>query len=207
MRGIHRSLARRGGGGGGVGAYKRPVTRNFDVPFYINLNKLQNIPASCRLFETRCVAHPQMSKVYSVLDIDLKEITKYFSHAKDLVSVKQPGRIWIITGINQNEIMYWKKHKAQQNRGLTINVMGHNTDVMMSAMASQITSLTIVYLTVYSGTDQRKHQSSVSLAFLRWIHRRPKNSPHKGPVTRKMFPFDDVIMRYFMHVSISINYR
>ena len=70
----------------------------------------------------------------------------------------------------------------------------HYNDVIMSAMASQITSLTIVYSTVYSGADRRKHQSSVSLAFVRGIHRRPVNSPHKGPVTRKMFPFDDVIM-------------
>ena len=64
----------------------------------------------------------------------------------------------------------------------------------MSAMASQITSLTIVYSTVYSGVDQRKHQSSASLAFVRGIHRWPVNSLHKSPVTRKMFPFDDVIM-------------
>ena len=64
----------------------------------------------------------------------------------------------------------------------------------MSAMASQITSLMIVYSTVYSGGDQRKHQSSASLAFVRGIHRWPMNSPHKWPVTRKMFPFDDVIM-------------
>ena len=64
----------------------------------------------------------------------------------------------------------------------------------MGAMASQITSLTIVYSTVHSGADQRKHQSSASLAFVRGIHRSPVNSPHKGPVTRKMFPFDDVIM-------------
>ena len=64
----------------------------------------------------------------------------------------------------------------------------------MSAMASQITSLTIVYSTVYSGADQRKHQSSASLAFVRGIHRGPVNSPHKGRVTWKMFPFDDVIM-------------
>ena len=59
---------------------------------------------------------------------------------------------------------------------------------------SQITSLTIVYSAVYSGEDQRKHQSSASLAFVRGIHRGPVNSPHKWPVTRKMFPFDDVIM-------------
>ena len=66
----------------------------------------------------------------------------------------------------------------------------------MTAMASEITSLTIVYSTVYSGTDQRKHQSSESQAFVRGIHQWPVNSPHKGPVTRKMFPFDDVIMHY-----------
>ena len=54
----------------------------------------------------------------------------------------------------------------------------------------------IVYSTVYSDADQRKHESSVSLAFVRGIHRGPVNSPHKWPVTRKMFPFDDVIMLY-----------
>ena len=64
----------------------------------------------------------------------------------------------------------------------------------MGAVASQITSLTIVYLTVYSGADQRKHQSSASRDFVRGIHRSSGNSPHKGPVTRKMFPFDYVIM-------------
>ena len=65
----------------------------------------------------------------------------------------------------------------------------------MTTLASQITSLTIVYSTVYSGAHQRKHQSSASLAFVRGIHRRPVNSPHKWPVTRKMFPFDNVIMK------------
>ena len=70
----------------------------------------------------------------------------------------------------------------------------HYDDVIMTTMASHITSLTIVYSTVYSGADQRKHQSSASLAFVRGIHRGPVNSPHKRPVTRKTFPFDDVIM-------------
>ena len=64
----------------------------------------------------------------------------------------------------------------------------------MGTMASQITSLTIVYSAVYSGADQTKHQRSMSLAFERGIHRGPVNSPHKWPVTRKIFPFDDVIM-------------
>ena len=80
----------------------------------------------------------------------------------------------------------------------------------MGTIASQITSLTIVHPNVYSGADQRKHQSSASLAFVRRIHRWPVNSPYKWPVTRKMFPFDDVVMhtvrsRYiaviFLHIT------
>ena len=70
----------------------------------------------------------------------------------------------------------------------------HYNDVIMGTIASQITSLTIVYSIVYSDADQRKQQSSASLAFVRGIHRGPVNSPHKRPVTRKMVPFDDVIM-------------
>ena len=81
------------------------------------------------------------------------------------LAVKQPWRLWL-----------------------------HYNDVIMGAIASQITSLTIVYSIVYSGADQRKHQSSASLVFMRGIHRRPVNSPHKWPVTQKIFPFDDVIM-------------
>ena len=65
----------------------------------------------------------------------------------------------------------------------------HYYDLIMGAMASEITSLTIVYSTVHSDADQSKHQSSASLAFVRGIHRSP-------PVTRKMFPFDDVIMTH-----------
>ena len=60
----------------------------------------------------------------------------------------------------------------------------------------------ILYSTVYSGADQRKGQNSTSLALVRGIHRSPVNSPHKGPVTREMFPFDDVIMV----ISCAYNY-
>ena len=70
----------------------------------------------------------------------------------------------------------------------------HYDDVIMTMLESQITSPTVVYSIVYSGVHQRKHQSSASLAFVREIHREPVNFPHKWPVTRKMFPFDDVIM-------------
>ena len=77
----------------------------------------------------------------------------------------------------------------------------HYDDVIMTMLASQITSLTVVYSIVYSGVNQRKHQSSASLAFVREIHRGPVNFPHKWPVTRKMFPFDDVIMPCWLIVN------
>ena len=70
----------------------------------------------------------------------------------------------------------------------------HYSDILVGEMAFQITSLTIVYSTVYSGADQRKHQNSASLAFVYGIHRWQVKSSHKWPVTRKMFPFDDVII-------------
>ena len=99
---------------------------------------------------------------------------------------------WSNSGDNGEIVPYQcttKHSKRDPNRWF------HYGDVIMGAIASQITSRTIVYSTAYSDADQRKQQSSASLAFVRGIHRGPVNSPHKWPVTRKMFPFDDVIMR------------
>ena len=87
-------------------------------------------------------------------------------------------------------ISHWKCYSHFWIHNFTI----HYDDVTMSEIASRITSLMIVYSTVHSVADQSKHQSSASLAFVREIHRGPVNFPHKWPVTRKMFPFDDVIM-------------
>ena len=69
----------------------------------------------------------------------------------------------------------------------------HLSDVIMRAMASQITSVSIVYSNISSGANQRKHYSSASLTCVRGIHRWPTNSPHKGPVTRNKCPFHDII--------------
>ena len=79
---------------------------------------------------------------------------------------------------------------------ITVRNVGayHYNAVIMNTMTSETTSVSIIYSTINSGADQRKHQSSASLAFVRGIHRSPVNSPHKGPVTRKMFPSDNVIM-------------
>ena len=101
--------------------------------------------------------------------------------------------IWQRLPCNYDAIVCRKKAFAlafHDRYGSTV----HYSDVIMSAMASQTTGVSILYTTVCSGVDQRKHQSSVSLAFVMGIHRSPANSPHKGPVTRKMLPFDDVIM-------------
>ena len=107
----------------------------------------------------------------------------------------------------------WQKFRQNGNTSVSVKcqnqsdpVLSHYGDVIMGTMASQITSITIVYSTVYSGADQRKHQSSASLAFVRGIHRGPVNSPHKWPVTWKMFPFDDVmkirrILFRFWHIK------
>ena len=71
----------------------------------------------------------------------------------------------------------------------------HYSDVIIGTIPSQISSLKIVYSTASSDVDQRQHQSSASLAFVGGNHRSQVNSPHKGPVTRKIFPFDHVIMQ------------
>ena len=84
--------------------------------------------------------------------------------------------------------------KMNRMREKCSNIHWHYDDIIMDMIASQTTSLVVVYSIVYSGVDQSKHQSSASLAFVWGIHRGPVNSPHKWPVTRKIFPFDDVIM-------------
>ena len=80
----------------------------------------------------------------------------------------------------------------------------HRSDVIMRAMASQITGVSRVCSIVCSGADQRKHQSSAPLAFVRGIHRSPVNSPHKGPVTQKMSSFVDFIMGLILVSFIDI---
>ena len=70
----------------------------------------------------------------------------------------------------------------------------HYSDVIMIAMASQITGISIECSTVCLGADQGKHQSSLSLAIMGGIHQWPVDSSHKRPVMRKMLPFDDVIL-------------
>ena len=100
----------------------------------------------------------------------------------------------------------WGEQAKQEPGAIRSNILyhrGHNSDVIMSVMASQITGVCSVCPTACSDADQRKHQTSASLTFVRGIHRWLVNSPHKGPVTRKMFPFDDVIMAEYCPAFLS----
>ena len=78
---------------------------------------------------------------------------------------------------------HWRRDKLSTTCVATIR----HSDVIMSAMASQITGVLIVYSTVCSCADQRKHKKYASLAFVRRVHRWPVNSPHKGQVKLKYF--------------------
>ena len=113
-------------------------------------------------------------------------ISSYGSHYNDVIMGA------IASQITSPTIAPWSFHFSFMKHTLYVNecimIIGeciqtpliHYNDVIMGAMASQIISLTIVYSIVNSGADQRKHQSSASLAFVRGIHRWPVDSPHKG---------------------------
>ena len=83
----------------------------------------------------------------------------------------------------------------------TFQRKSHDSDVIMSAAAFQITGISIVYSTVCSGADQRKHQSSASLAFVRGIHRWPVDSPHKAPSNAEN------VSIWWRHHELSVFYR
>ena len=119
-------------------------------------------------------------------------ISSYLSHVRNLPIFFRVTSLDYFIGLPQRQ---WSNPEL-------MCIISHYKDVIMSAMAPQITSLMIVYSIVYWDADQRKHQSSASLAFVWGIHRWPVNSPHKGPVTRKMFPFGDVIMSYISFITV-----
>ena len=73
------------------------------------------------------------------------------------------------------------------------------TESLTLPWPSQIKGASVVCSAVCSGADQRKYQSSASRAFVMGIHRSPVDSFYKGPITRNIFPFDDVIMMYDHH--------
>ena len=77
--------------------------------------------------------------------------------------------VWINGWVNNGEAGDLRRYRAHY--AVTVMNSDHYIDVIMTTMASQITSLTVVCSIVYLGADQRKHQSSASLAFVWGIHR------------------------------------
>ena len=96
------------------------------------------------------------------------------------VSKNQNDHLWLALDV------YWTISKNVVSGVIAARAI-HYSDVIMYVIASQITGVSIVCSTVCSGTYQRNHQSSASLAFVRGIHRWPVDSPHKGPVTWTCF--------------------
>ena len=118
-------------------------------------------------------------------------MTELLFHSSSSTQKKNRTKLSTIDHFS-NAVFPWNQRLLW--RAVRINIyLKHYGDVIMGAIASQITSLAIVYSTVYY---QRKHQSSASLAVVWGINRGSVNSPHKWPITRKMFPFDDVIMNF-----------
>ena len=128
------------------------------------------------------------------LTCSTKIVVTYGRHVQELPVITELSYSWVSLHKTTRVVTISNSSSLVHPVCLRFSNAFHYDDVIMDAIAPQITSLTIVYSTIYSGGDHSKHQSSASLAFVWGIHRRPVNSPHKWPVTRKMFPFDDVIM-------------
>ena len=194
---------------------QRPVTRSFDVFFDLRLNICFSKKPGGRWLETissplwrHCsgitlwsppLSAPLNSRAFpSAMVIKfgfcmnrerdfLLQRSKFFIQHDNVVITK--WRCTTSRGVYIHIKTYEIFSKVSSLRPITsdhISTLNYN-DVIMGTMASQITSLTIVYSAVYSSADQRKHQSSASLAFVWGIHRGPVNSPHKWPVTRNFF--------------------
>ena len=95
--------------------------------------------------------------------------------------------------------------KIQQTYGVYPYMANHYSDVIMGAMVSLITSLTIVYSTVYQTQIKENIKAPRHWPLCGKFPGPPVNSPNKWPVTRKMFPFDNVIMNCGLSYSFLIN--
>ena len=136
-----------------------------------------------------------MKWYWSKFKVDAFDARQPFNRCRNIEPWNKSHRstsniVIIIANSNAHFIVCNAKIATEVSWRSFISPVKHYIDVMMGAVASQITSFRVVYSTVYSDSDQRKHQSCAPLAFVRGIHR----GPHKWSVTRKMFLFDDVIM-------------
>ena len=163
--------------------HKWPVTRKC---FHLMTSSCSKGPHNLYSISAASIQYKQYTLIHPMPCAESRTLTGRYTHTLRFIS-------------NTKNIPWFWCHLLQWRHNGDID-----NDVIMSAMASQITSVAIVYSTVYSGADQRKHQSSASLAFVRGIHRWPVNSPHKWPATRKRFPLDDVIMNNITMVILNV---
>ena len=149
---------------------QRPVTQSFDVFCDLRLNKRLSEQSRRRWFETS--SHSLW-----------RHCNGWWNWQGNSRSTKQiiTNKTFTKRSFRGDSVLYRLLPDHRLNKQVPYF---HYDDVRMGAIASQITSLMIVYSIVYSDVDQRKHQSSASLAFVWGIHRGPVNSPHKWPVTR-----------------------
>ena len=153
------------------------MTRSFDVFYDLHLIETLNKQSWDWWFETPSrPSWRHCNDIFFGEDMNLKWHTW-------LKKVLESGNKY---HFQQLSFCYWLQVHTI-NKTARVHTPFYYSDVIMGTMASEIISLMIVYSTIYSGADQRKHQSSAPLAFVRGIHRWPVNSLHKGPVKRKLF--------------------
>ena len=104
------------------------------------------------------------------------------------------GLYCCLFGRNKHQKQPSSEHINSSLRQYIHYTCSHYSDVIMSMMASHTTGILVVYWNVCSGADKKNTKAPRHLAFVRGIHRWTVSTPHQGPVTRKMFPFDNVIM-------------
>ena len=105
----------------------------------------------------------------------------FYRHRSLLLHHSNKKQVNLQWNVSVTGLLYvWKKQFCE------LDII-HYCDAIMGTVASQITSLTIVYTTVYSDADQSKHQSSASLAFVWGIHRDRWIPRTKGQLRGKCF--------------------
>ena len=91
-----------------------------------------------------------------------------------LTKCRKRGTLIFVSCFSLKKLLSNEVYRRRFDKSCDVVVMicpSHYDDVIMTTLASQMTSLTVVYSIVYSGVNQRKHQSSASLAFVMGIHR------------------------------------
>ena len=132
-----------------------------------------------------------------MISTDLRRLRAHYD-----VTVKDGNFVIYISHLDSNKAILEKADHLPSSHPSPSPLQAHYSDVIIRAIASQIAGVSVVCATVSWSADQRKHQSSASLVFVRGIYQWSVDSPHKGPVTQNMLPFDDVIMKSWRRETV-----